>query len=482
MLQNPLRPNSALYHWIRESGILPDWGFSDAQNSVSAGSLAAGSGFAGRLGELAGRSVLIATQHQLAAAGALIELDGLARRLILCPPDIASKHLPTIVADAEVDAIVSDHMVSEHKVLGPDLFVIGAPEARPNEWAPPHSCQTEWVLLTSGTTGAPKAVVHTLASLTAAIKPRNSNDPPIVWSTFYDIRRYGGLQIFLRAVIGGSSLVLSDTRESVEQFLARLRARAVTHVTGTPTHWRRVLGSATSGSISPRYIRMSGEVADQTVLDRLRTSYPEAKIEHAYATTEAGVGFEVDDEREGFPACFLDEKKNGVEIKIEADTLRVRSAGTALHYLGKRNAAIVGKDGFVDTTDAVVVRGERCYFTGRVDEIINVGGSKVYPEEVEAVINRHPKVRMSRVRSQKNPITGAIVVADVVLTGTIRNENTDMRKSEIEGEILRLCREFFGVLQDSRDLLLRAKPSGCGERQASTPQCVTYLSPVEAAG
>ena len=69
-----------------------------------------------------------------------------------------------------------------------------------------------------------------------------------------------------------------------------------------------------------------------------------------------------------------------------------------------------------------------------------MGGLKVYPEEVEAVINRHPKVRMSRVRSQKNPITGAVVVADVVFTATIPDHGESLRKPEIEAEILPLCR------------------------------------------
>ena len=57
----------------------------------------------------------------------------------------------------------------------------------------------------------------------------------------------------------------------------------------------------------------------------------------------------------------------------------------------------------------------RYYFAGREDGTINVGGLKVHPEEVEAVINRHPQVSMSLVRTKKSPITGAIVIADVVL-------------------------------------------------------------------
>src|SRR6266480_2844668 len=68
-----------------------------------------GTSLGGRVGELAGRSVLIATRDQFAAALALMELDGLARRLIVCTPDLPSEHLPAVVAKAGVDAIVSDH-------------------------------------------------------------------------------------------------------------------------------------------------------------------------------------------------------------------------------------------------------------------------------------------------------------------------------------------------------------------------------------
>ena len=67
------------------------------------------------------------------------------------------------------------------------------------------------------------------------------------------------------------------------------------------------------------------------------------------------------------------------------------------------------REGFVDTGDIVERRGDRYYFVGRRGGIINVGGLKVHPEEVEAIINRHPDVRMSLVHSRKNPITGAAV-------------------------------------------------------------------------
>jgi acyl-coenzyme A synthetase/AMP-(fatty) acid ligase len=441
MRQNPSQHDATLGDWLRKYANSPDWTLWGAHASASLNTLLTGSALGGRAADLAGRSVLVATDDQLAAAVALIELDGVARRLILCPPGVAPEHLPTIVANAGVDAIVSDRAAPEHEALGVDVRVLCRPEIHPSEDTPSRSYQTEWILLTSGTTGAPKAVVHSLASLTAAIKPRSNADSPIVWATFYDIRRYGGLQIFLRAVLGGASLVLSDAKEPVGQFLARLAAHGATHITGTPSHWRRVLWSPAAASIAPRYARMSGEVADQAIIDNLRAVYPQAKVGHAYASTEAGVGFHVDDEREGFPASFLGAQRDGVEIKVEDGSLRIRSAGTATRYLGEVRGAIPGEDGFVDTGDVIVVRDGRCYFAGRIGGIINVGGSKVHPEEVEAVINRHPDVRMSLVRPKKNPITGSVVVADVVLAAPPDGGGTDARKSEVKSEILRLCRE-----------------------------------------
>src|ERR1700736_3397390 len=75
--------------------------------SVALGDLVRGTSLGGRLPELAGRSVLVATGDQLTAALTLIELDGVARRVILCPPDVPPEHLASVIADAEVDAVVT---------------------------------------------------------------------------------------------------------------------------------------------------------------------------------------------------------------------------------------------------------------------------------------------------------------------------------------------------------------------------------------
>jgi acyl-CoA synthetase (AMP-forming)/AMP-acid ligase II len=194
--------------------------------------------------------------------------------------------------------------------------------------------------------------------------------------------------------------------------------------------------SPAANAIAPRYVRLSGEIADQAILNSLRSFYPQAAVGHAFASTEAGVGFEVNDGLEGFPPTVIGSSGN-VEIKVEDDSLRFRSTRTAGRYIGEENAILMDGDGFVDTGDIVQRRGDRYYFLGRRSGLINVGGLKVYPEEIEALINLHPSVRMSCVRARRNPITGALVVADVLL----KDEPAGGKTKELKEEIIKLCRD-----------------------------------------
>src|SRR5207247_4068794 len=208
---------------------------------------------------------------------------------------------------------------------------------------PVDRCATEWVLLTSGTTGAPKLLVHSFARLsahTAGTAPSlNAHGADVLWGTFYDIRRYGGLQIFFRAVLGRGSFVLSGSGEPLSDYLVRLGAHGATHVSGTPSHWRRALMSPEAGAIAPSYIRLSGEIADQGILNALRSFYPQATIAHAFASTEAGVGFEVHDGLEGFPASMVG-APGDVQINVADGSLRIRSARNAVRYAGEEHSTL----------------------------------------------------------------------------------------------------------------------------------------------
>jgi acyl-CoA synthetase (AMP-forming)/AMP-acid ligase II len=428
---------TSLWDSVADAGMSPKGALHAAHSSVALAELETGSYLGIERESFRGRSVLLALHDQISTAIALLELDGIAQRLVLCTPDLSAERLAVVAASAQTDITLTDGAEEPSGTRGAvhrlRLRLAPAP-ARRREATP-----TEWILLTSGTTGAPKLVSHSLASLSGFL-PRQPPEPGSVWSTFYDIRRYGGLQIYLRAVLSGCPLVLSSPDEATPDFLARAGERGVTHISGTPSHWRRALMSGATGRFSPKYVRLSGEVADQVVLDQLRAAFPGARIGHAFASTEAGVAFEVDDGLAGFPAAFLNGGARGVDLKVEGGTLRIRSRRIAEGYLGAAPANLSGEDGYVDTGDLVELQGGRYYFRGRKGGVINVGGQKVYPEEVESVLNADPRVRMSLVRARRNPIMGAVVVADVVL-----NEHDDAALAEhagedIKNELLQACR------------------------------------------
>jgi len=408
---------------------------SDASSRIAVADLAGCGTLDASPEALRGRSVVISSTRQLPTVLALLQLDGVAHRVLLCPPDLASAHMPLIMDEADADVVVSDGTGPAAEPPTPVRIISCGTALAPATTPRDRSGTTEWLLLTSGTTARPKIVVHTLASLIAPLEDGLSVSSEAVWGTFYDVRRYGGLQILLRALLGGGSLVLSQSGETARDFLARAGQSGVTHISGTPSHWRRALMSEIPSCFSPKYVRLSGEAVDQVILNNLALAFPKASIAHAFASTEAGVAFDVRDGKAGFPATIVRGANNNIEMRVVDGSLRIRSNRMASRYLGN-GRSLVDEDGSVDTGDMVELRGDRYYFVGRREGIINVGGLKVHPEEVEAVINRHPDVQIARVRGRSSPITGAIVVADVI----VRKPKS---LTSITDEILKTCRRVL---------------------------------------
>ncbi len=192
-------------------------------------------------------------------------------------------------------------------------------------------------------------------------------------------------------------------------------------------------------------MRLSGEVADQTVLDNLRAAYPHARVAHAFASTEAGVAFDVNDGLAGFPENLIGNSQQRHRLegsgRNACGSARRRNA---TRYLGDAPAPIIGADGYVDTGDLVELANGRFYFRGRRGGVINVGGLKVFPEEVESVLNADPRVRMSLVKARRNPLTGSLVVAEVVLTDGASCADAGSA-DQIKSELLNACRRTLAA-------------------------------------
>lgn len=277
-------------------------------------------------------------------------------------------------------------------VLLPDGVEI-VPEALADS---PH---TLWVLYTSGSTGTPKPVAHSLGSLARGVRP---HDGARTWGLVYDPLRLAGMAVVLQALASGSRLV-EARHGSIASRVDALRAGGVTALSATPTLWRQILQSGRAEGWMLDRITLGGEVSDQLLLDSLAKTFPAARVTHIFAASETGVVFSVGDGREGFPASYLTTAPRGIGVQVREGVLWVHSPGSAL----------ADDDGFVTTDDAVDVREDRVLFAGRLSGMANVGGTKVFPEQVERVIREHPAVADVVVTARKNPFSGQILVAEV---------------------------------------------------------------------
>src|SRR6516162_11531192 len=174
-MRTPCNRFPSLRDAIDAGGTPPPGYLIGAERRIALGDLLRGSAIASGVENLRGRSVLIASADPFLVALALIELDGLARRVILYPPDLALDHLPYVMRYAEVDAVVSDASFLSGVPIGVAQHAICAPELVPRVSGSQKRLPTEWILLTSGSTGRPKMVLHTLGSLAGAISANGSH-------------------------------------------------------------------------------------------------------------------------------------------------------------------------------------------------------------------------------------------------------------------------------------------------------------------
>jgi acyl-coenzyme A synthetase/AMP-(fatty) acid ligase len=310
-------------------------------------------------------------------------------------------HLRTDDAAVIAAAVVSlDGWAAEVHLVPSGLEL----DAQASEEVDDGDVLTRWVLYTSGTTGTPKAIAHTLASLSRTVVRDGGSVSSMVWGLLYDPNRMAGIQVVLQSVLSGARLVAPSLADPLGERIAALAAGGVDALSATPTLWRRILQLPNSERLDLRQITLGGEIADQPVLDALRHRYPQARIVHVFASTETGAAFSVSDGRAGFPLSYLTEAPRGIALEIRDGILHVHSPG----------ASVAGPDGFASTGDIVEVVGDRVVFRGRASGVVNVGGANVWPEEVENLLRTHPAVVDAVVTATPNPLAGNLLVARVV--------------------------------------------------------------------
>ena len=361
-----------------------------------------------------GKHVAIKLSDCFEFISTLTALDEWAKSILILPYPTDNKVSNELLLEAKSEYLISNAGL---KVLITDQENRG-------------SGNTNWILATSGTTGRPKLIHHSFQSLSRTVIRNVDKGVAFKWGLFYDPSRFAGLQIILQSLIGGSHLITTSQRTFEAQINAAERHK-INALSTTPSLWRKLLMSKRSSTIPFSLITLGGEIADQPLLNQLKTCYPTAKIRHIYASTEAGVGFAVNDGLAGFPEEWLKNDQLPVKIKICDGRLFIKPT---LIASGKEIQNRLDSQGYLDSGDCVELLNGRVLFKGRNSGAINIGGNKVQPEEVELVIRQLSCISDVRVFGKENPILGQLVCADLIKSSKNNNEK------DIKNEVIRYCK------------------------------------------
>ena len=345
---------------------------------------------ASQLLPLRGRRVALTTRRAVDVAAALLAAEQAGTGLLLL-----RSGQPPFPSDWNVSGSIREGLdvVADARATGSDAG------------------EFELLLTTSGTTGTPKVARHSLTALMGRIRAPRAGDPPARWLLTYHPATFAGLQVLLTSLRSGAHLVAS-TAGTVADLAEAAQKLLPTHVSGTPTFWRAFVPSLSAEPRrSIRQITLGGEAVDQATIELLRRTFPDAALTHIYASTEAGSLFAVKDGRAGFPAAWLETGVEGARLRVRDGILEVCSPRAMRGYAG---TAAAEADRWIATGDLVERRGDRMFFAGRHDTILNVGGAKVAPEEVEAALLELPGIVEARVYGRPSPITGTVLTADIV--------------------------------------------------------------------
>lgn len=269
-------------------------------------------------------------------------------------------------------------------------------------------------LFTSGTSGLPKRVQHNLSSLLRHIKIRPQAQTHI-WGYCYNPTHMAGLQVFLQALMNGSSIIRLYGLPPA-MVVAAIQQQKISHLSATPTFYR-LLTSQTAVCPCVERITSGGEKFDDALAARLRTLFPDAKFTNVYASTEAGTIFAT----EGDQFTIKDSIRHRVKIVDGELCLHASLLGEAAQINTEwyRTGDLVD----VTRTDPLTFR-----IRARDSDMINVGGDKVDPHEVESCLRGVDGVRDARVFGKDNSVLGKVLCAEVVRNSASLSEAA-LRKS-----------------------------------------------------
>ncbi len=278
------------------------------------------------------------------------------------------------------------------------------------------------VLFSSGSTGKPKGILHDLERVAHKfVKQRE----PVVAVPFLMFDHFGGFNTIL-AITSSLGTVVSVADRSVKSICEAIQTHHVALLPTTPSFLNLLMASRTHEVYdlsSLRRITYGTEVMPQTTLDRLRQALPQVTLQQTYGLSEVGV---LGSKSREDGSLWMRVGGAGFATKVVDGILWIKSEFSMVGYLNAPSA--FDDDGWFNTQDRVECDGDYVRILGRITDLINVGGQKVYPAEIEEVIMELPHVIDVAVHGESNALLGQIIVARIVLS---EPEALDALKSRV---------------------------------------------------
>jgi len=267
------------------------------------------------------------------------------------------------------------------------------------------------ILFSSGTTGEPKGMLHDLDALLARyreVRPRTDRTIQLLLAD-----HIGGLDSAFRTLFAGSTLVVPAAR-SAESVAQAVEQYSVNILPASPTFLNLMLLAQIPERFdcsSLEVIAYGAEPMPAILLGRLVKAFPDASLQQKFGTSETGA-VRIKSQRED--SLFFQIADAGVEWRVEQGELWLKTSSRILGYLNADESSLE-VDGWYRTGD-LVEEGEGAYLRiiGRQSQLINVGGQKVHPAEVEKVLEELEGVEACTVFASPAPVTGSMVACQIV--------------------------------------------------------------------
>ena len=270
------------------------------------------------------------------------------------------------------------------------------------------------VLFSSGTSGEPKGMLHNLNALLGRYKNLSARKDRSLLLLLID--HIGGLDSAFRCLFSGSTLVVPENR-SPEAAGQAIASHQVNVLPASPTFLNLMLlsGTAQKHDLSTvEIIAYGAEAMPQKVLSRLAKTFPNAQLQQKFGTSETGA---IRIKSIGNESLFFRIEDSYTQWKIVEEELWLKTPSQVLGYLNAANKGLEA-DGWYRTGDLVEADDRNnLRIIGRASAVINVGGQKVHPFEVEAILNEIKGIEAVGVYGMEAPITGSTVACEIVVSG-----------------------------------------------------------------